>query len=356
MDCEKFDLHVIDALYDELDEVTFAAMKRHMEGCSRCASAFSRLRATRDVGVLPLTEPSEGLEDRILAAVSSAQRKTSWTRKALRGLAWAGSHAMRPQLAMAALFVLVIGSSLLLLRPKPASMPAPVRVTERGVPAAEVDEGASPPGAQAMAQVTAAPAPVAAAEPSLIGEGRERSAAAAADGARSESQQEAKEGGANDAKSALADARAVRQRSGCGAAVKAYNEVGTRFPATVSAADAMWEAAECYKAMGDASKARELYLSLRSFSSYRDRAEQELAADASSNPANNSQMASKSAAGGGTLPKSAAAAPAPRAAAKARMDEPNAAPAATAPAGAAPGKNTPAAPMRNSSPAEAYGF
>ena len=37
MDCEKFDQHVIDALYDELDELTHAALKRHVEGCSRCA-------------------------------------------------------------------------------------------------------------------------------------------------------------------------------------------------------------------------------------------------------------------------------------------------------------------------------
>ena len=35
MDCEKFDQHVIDALYDELDELTHAALKRHVEGCSR---------------------------------------------------------------------------------------------------------------------------------------------------------------------------------------------------------------------------------------------------------------------------------------------------------------------------------
>ncbi len=143
MDCDNFDQHVIDALYDELDELTMAAMKRHMEGCTRCAAAFSALRATRDVAVLPLEEPSEELESRILFAASAAQRKTPWHRKALRGLAWAGSHAMRPQLAMAAVFVLVIGSSLLLLRAKPGTTSiGPVRVTERGEPSPERDEGA----------------------------------------------------------------------------------------------------------------------------------------------------------------------------------------------------------------------
>src|SRR6185437_2409977 len=114
MDCEKFDQHVIDELYEELDELTHAALKRHVEGCSRCAAILSGLRATRDVGILPIEEPSDDLEARILDAVAVAQKKAPWPRKVLRGLAWAGIHAMRPQLAMAALFFLVIGSSLLL--------------------------------------------------------------------------------------------------------------------------------------------------------------------------------------------------------------------------------------------------
>lgn len=352
MDCEKFDQNLIDALYDELDEVTFAAMKRHMEGCSRCAEAFSRLRATRDVGVLPLDEPSDELEARILAAASSAQRKTSWTRKALRGLAWAGSHAMRPQLAMAALFVLVIGSSLLLLRPKPASMPTPVRVTERGVPAPDTDDGAP---AAAAVQATASPA--APALPELAAASAEAKEAGKTKADASENDDQGA-GAGNDAKKALAEARSTRQKSGCGAAVKAYNEVGTRFPATVSAADAMWEAAECYKSMGEAAKARELYLALRSFSSYRDRAEQELG-DPTGNASNTGVQVAAKSAGGGNLPRSAAAAPAPApAAAKPAaqaMESPNASPAATAPAGA-PGNARPAAPMRSKAADKAVGF
>src|SRR5438445_314660 len=131
MDCEKFDQHVMDALYEELDELTNAALKRHVEGCARCATIFSGLRATREAAELPMEEPSDSLEARILEAVNVAQRRTPWPRKLLRGLAWAGSHAMRPQLAMAALFCLVIGSSLLLLRAKPGTVSvAPVRITE----------------------------------------------------------------------------------------------------------------------------------------------------------------------------------------------------------------------------------
>src|SRR4051812_22759257 len=152
MDCEKFDQHVIDELYDELDELTHAALKRHVEGCSRCAGILTGLRATREVGILPIEEPSDDLEDRILAAVAVAQKKTPIGRKVLRGLAWAGSHAMRPQLAMAALFFLVIGSSLLLLRARPGTVVTAVRVTERGSP------GAEPPD-QVAAATAEAPAP-----------------------------------------------------------------------------------------------------------------------------------------------------------------------------------------------------
>jgi hypothetical protein len=87
MDCEKFDQHVIDALYDELDELTYASLKRHVDGCSRCAAIFSGLRATREVGVLPIEEPSDELEAKIMAAVNVAQKKAPWPRKLLRGLA-----------------------------------------------------------------------------------------------------------------------------------------------------------------------------------------------------------------------------------------------------------------------------
>lgn len=352
MDCEKFDQHLMDALYDELDELTHAAFKRHMDGCSRCSSTFAGLRATRDVGVLPLEEPSAGLEDRIFAAALAAQQKTPWHRKALRVLAWAGSHAMRPQLAMAALFVLVIGSSLLLLRPKSMLMPSPVRVTERGVPAPDMGEAQPDP---------AMPTPVAAAEPPAAAP-----AGPMAAGAEEKSKREAEaEGKGSDAKAALAEARAVRQKSGCGAAVKAYDEVGARFPATVVAAEAMWEAADCYKTMGDSAKARELYQALRSYASYRDRAEAELN-DASGNAMNNAQMASRSVAG---APAPPAAAPQPVAAGGAKAAKkpaaeaqaskaPQASPAATAPGGGNP-PIKPAAPApAKHAPAssDAYGF
>lgn len=272
MDCEKFDQHVIDALYDELDELTMAAMKRHMEGCSRCATAFSALRATREVAVLPLEEPSDELESRILFAASAAQRKTPWHKKALRGLAWAGSHAMRPQLAMAAVFVLVIGSSLLLLRAKPGT-PAigPVRVTEMGEPSPERDEGA-------QAAPTAAASAFAAEPPSPAAAVAEAPAAAAHGDGKAERQEEAKASKGSDTPAglALADAKAAESTSGCDVAIPKYDDVGIRFPGTAQAADAMWAAASCHKKRGDATKARELYGVLAKRDDYKDRAEEAL--------------------------------------------------------------------------------
>ena len=274
MDCEKFDQHVIDALYDELDELTAASMKRHMEGCSRCASAFSGLRATREVAILPLEEPSEELESRILFAASAAQRKTPWHRKALRALAWAGSHAMRPQLAMAAVFVLVIGSSLLLLRAKPGTTAiGPVSVTERGEPSPDREEGAAQMAAPAStAQAVAAadqPAPPAGAAAHARGDGKDS-------GQDREKQDESKGAKAGDAQSALADAKATESASGCDAALPKYDDVGVRYPGTTQATAAMWAAAACHKKSGNADKAKELYGVLAKRDEYKDQAEEAL--------------------------------------------------------------------------------
>lgn len=303
MDCERFDQHVMDALYDELDELTHAAMKRHMESCSRCASAFSGLRAARNVGVLPLEEPSEELEARILEAVEVAQRKTPFRRKALRALAWAGSHAMRPQLAMAALFVLVIGSSLLLLRPKTGV--APVRVTEWGRPtSAQLDPPSSAP----------LPAAAARAEDSEARRWAEQEASEAPrplDAAKERGERGAAEpeGGAS---AALREAQALKRKSGCAAAVGKLDEVGAQYPGTSAAHAAMWDAAQCYRALGDVAKARERLHALRSVKGYGDRAERALESLEASAARTQAKDAAASGAGSLAAPARAKAMPAAR--------------------------------------------
>jgi hypothetical protein len=135
MDCEKFEAVMLDELYDELDELTSAAAKRHLAGCARCAALFSGLRATRRVAVVPRVEPPSDLEDRILAAARSAQASVPLKRRVGRAISWAGNWAMRPQTAMAAVFLLMIGSSLLFLRGKSRSPASAMHVTEEGAPA-----------------------------------------------------------------------------------------------------------------------------------------------------------------------------------------------------------------------------
>jgi hypothetical protein len=134
MDCEKFESTLLDELYDELDEVTSAAAKRHVSGCARCASLLSGLKATRRVAVLPIVEPPAELEDRILAAAREAQKVIPLTRRASRAISWAGSWAMRPQTGMAAVFLLMTGLSALLLKGKHGAPSSAITVSEQGEP------------------------------------------------------------------------------------------------------------------------------------------------------------------------------------------------------------------------------
>src|SRR3954453_533885 len=142
MDCEKFDQIIIDALYDELDELTLAAAKRHAEGCPRCQAAWSGLKATRKIGILPLVDAPVGLDSRILQAAREAQRNVPWPKRLGRGISWAGSYAMRPQTAMAAILLLILGSSVIFVRVKPdrSGAPSRVSVTERGIPEQAAEE------------------------------------------------------------------------------------------------------------------------------------------------------------------------------------------------------------------------
>ncbi len=148
MDCEKFESTLIDELYAqddagaELDELTSAASKRHAAGCARCAGLLGGLRATRRVAVMPLLDPPADLEERILAAARDAQKVVPLRGRLARGVSLAGSWAMRPQTAMAAVFLLMIGSSVLLVRGRKTSAPASASmvVTEQGTPAGSVDE------------------------------------------------------------------------------------------------------------------------------------------------------------------------------------------------------------------------
>ena len=160
MDCERFDRIALDLLYDELDELTAASARRHVDQCARCRGILAGLRATREVGALPLVDPPPGLELSILEAEQRARSRLPLQQRLGRGVSVLAGYAMRPQLAMAALFLFVIGSSLLLLRGRPG---APVQVSEQGRP--EKAAAATGRADEAKQEAAArAPAPAAAAK------------------------------------------------------------------------------------------------------------------------------------------------------------------------------------------------
>ena len=82
----------------------------------RCRRIDAGLRATREVGVLPTIEPPESLVSHILAAEREAHAVLPARQRFGRAISILAGYAMRPQLAMAALLVLMIGGSLLFLQ------------------------------------------------------------------------------------------------------------------------------------------------------------------------------------------------------------------------------------------------
>jgi hypothetical protein len=172
MDCERFDGVALDLVDDDgrRDARAVEDAKRHAEGCTRCAAALRSLRAAREAVSLPLLPVPEGLEARILVAARRRERETrsGWWQRLDLFISRAGAYAMRPQPAMALVLLLMVGSSLLLLRARPDGT-ARVVVTERGVPIPRANEAESAPAdarpeTASAATATAAPPAVALAQ------------------------------------------------------------------------------------------------------------------------------------------------------------------------------------------------
>ena len=275
MDCERFDRVVLDLLYDELDELTGAAARRHVDGCARCRNIASGLRATREVGVLPSIDPPEGLELKILEAERRIRERLPLRQRFGRAVSVLAGYAMRPQLAMAALLLLVIGSSLVFLRARPGDRDS-VLVTERGVPEIDTDSVTIVP----MSPDREAPA-AHGAPPAASVEIREKSLAAAAasaeegedrqsayesamalfrdrryDEARQQFEAVAVKGGPEAAEAALYAAQSEKNSNGCSAAAALFDQVPSRFPGTRAGYEATWQAAECYETLGETEHAR----------------------------------------------------------------------------------------------------
>ncbi|MDB5218273.1 MAG: very large tegument protein [Myxococcaceae bacterium] len=217
MDCEKFEPLLLDELYEELDEVTSAAVKRHVSGCARCGPILEGMRSTRRLAGLPMLEVPDGLEDRILASVKEAEQESQKVvplfsgiatpadavenarsrarsqhgpqSRAARALSWAGNWAMRPQTAMAAVFLLMIGTSAFVIRSRHSSeRAASVSVTEQGEPAAAAPGGPDEHDsldskAAAAAHGPNQPAPITAPPAATVATGASQSPVASAGGA-----------------------------------------------------------------------------------------------------------------------------------------------------------------------------
>ncbi|MCC7537415.1 MAG: tetratricopeptide repeat protein [Deltaproteobacteria bacterium] len=145
MDCARCQDELTSFLYGESDDLRSAAMRRHLDGCARCRAELDQLRAARDaVRSSAEADPAPELDAPVLAAAArfAKERRAqaaspSLGRGAERGLAtagaagasssiapppagppwarvvsWLGSMAMRPQVAMALLLVLMVGVGL----------------------------------------------------------------------------------------------------------------------------------------------------------------------------------------------------------------------------------------------------
>jgi hypothetical protein len=293
MDCERFERVVLELLYDELDELTAASARRHLEHCARCQAIAAGLRATREVGALPLVDPPEGLELRILEAERNARSRLPLRQRVGRAVSVLAGYAMRPQLAMAALLLLAIGSSLIFLRGRPGDRET-VQVTERG------SEGES--DTVAILPVPAAPAPEAqplassaaqskAGEPKAVGLGvvseaegdsaYDSAKASFRDGrygeARRQFEEVAARGGSQAAEAALFAAQSAKNGESCAVAVALFDQVAARYPGTRPGYEATWSAANCYETLGDLERARRSYQALLDDPDYGERAKNQLA-------------------------------------------------------------------------------
>ena len=307
MDCERFDRIVLDFLYDELDELTAAAARRHLEQCARCRGIVAGLRATREVGVLPLVDPPEGLELRILEAERQTRGRLPLGKRAGRAISMLAGYAMRPQLAMAALLLLAIGGGLVFFRQRPNDRDT-VSVTERGVAESDPEPVAVLPKVDREAPVPAAPRAASSAAASLgkeeaFAQGMKPSApptsalggearasevsvyqsalaayrAGRYKDARQQFESVVSQGGSEAPQAAYYAAQSARNGEGCGVAAPLYDQVSQRYPGTRSGYDATWEAAVCYVTLGDSEKARRSYQSLLDEPSYAARARSAIA-------------------------------------------------------------------------------
>lgn len=300
MDCERFDTNSMGLLYGELDELSEAATLRHLHHCTRCRGIWGHLRTTRELAQLPQEDPPEDLTERIIQAEKIAHQSLPMRERFSRTVSVLADYAMRPQLAMAALLVLMVGSSLIFVRGTPSGATSDgMRVVERGVPSNEAPqakgktmifsgdpEGRSRPRAEEDEDAESE-------EPTQLKkrgtdeEVRKRQRAAYSDAMTAYQQgryaeaerlfsEVASTGGEQAASAALHEGHAARNGSGCQRAAAIYDAIASRQGGGTISYEASWHAASCYRAMGQNERAVAHYKKLAGHGAFADRALQAL--------------------------------------------------------------------------------
>ncbi len=282
MDCERFDKVHLDLLYSELDELSAAAARRHLHHCSRCQDLWNRFRATKEVTEIPLEEPPEDLFESIIEAEKVAHRELPLRERLSRAVSVMAGYAMKPQLAMAAILLLMIASSLLFVRHDPSGH-GKVTVTELGSPhqspkhndkesaqplvfEGDRGQGTNSPSLEVPQEAAElGPQTTYAEAMSAYHEGRyaeaERlfSEVAAAQGEKAGS-------------AALHQGHAARNGSGCQRAATLYDDVAEQYEGSPLGDEASWHAASCYQALGQLKRARSHYVGLLKSPAFAERA------------------------------------------------------------------------------------
>jgi len=298
MDCQTFDARLIDALYEESDGGDATDLHAHARGCDACAGRLERLAKTRELVSAALDAPfPAGLEDRIVAAADAARGTAVAAAQAPAAPEHRGegfgdvkspggrliAFLARPQLALAAAFLLVLGAGAFVTLGTSAKRAAP----------------ASAPGAVAQDN---APAPLAATQPAAEADGDQaegaktktaavgRAAPAASHASLAEAQQLHDTGRCAEAlarlepitasspQAELLAARCLAQTKGCAAALPRFEDAARRAPGTETGSHAALEAARCLRKEGQLAAARTRYAHLSSDNYVSEAANAELAA------------------------------------------------------------------------------
>ncbi len=300
MDCEKFDKSSMELLYGELDQLSEAALLRHLHHCTRCREIWGHLRTTRELSELPQEDPPADLFESILKAEDQAHQSLPVRERFSRAISIMAGIAMRPQVAMAAILLLMIGSSLVFVRADHAGT-GQVSVTELGSPYSETpskdaalrktmvfeaghhDEPSDTSSDERDAKGNLAPKPAAQEGESdateVTGDDREAYGAAMnayQQGSYAEAErlfsEVASGGGPQAAAAALHEGHAARNGAGCQRAAALYDAVAQKFSGRTVAAEASWHAASCYRALGQPSRAQAHYRVLAEQGPFAERA------------------------------------------------------------------------------------